>query len=140
MMFRCINFCIFCTNIVLNNSEPFLIYNVCNNVQLIGIEFKNFVVHFLKIGSESVDSPDVLTCQQIVFDKDNNERQAWKFCFATNIPRLQVIFFVHVFSAFFVITICPVKLIFFEVSCEDMPLSTSLLARSVGYLLPSPKL
>ena len=92
------------------------------------------------MGSETDDLPDVLSCQEIVFDKDNNERPAWKFCFATNIPRSQVIFFVHVFSAFFVITICLVKLIFFEVSCEDMPFWTSLLAGSVGYLLPSPKL
>ena len=92
------------------------------------------------MGSESVDLPDVLSWQEIVFDKDNNERPAWIFCFATNIPRSQVIFFVHVFSALFVITICLVKLIFFEVSCEDMPFWTSLLAGPVGYLLPSPKL
>ena len=92
------------------------------------------------MGSESVDLPAVLSCQEIVFDKDNNERPNWKFCFATNIPRSQVIIFVHVFSAFFVITVCLMKLIFFEVSCEDKPFWTSLLAGSVGYILPSPKL
>ena len=66
------------------------------------------------MGSESVDLPDVLSCQEIMFDKDNNESLAWKFCFATNIPRSQVIFFVHVLSAFSVITICLVKLIFLK--------------------------
>ena len=44
------------------------------------------------MGSESVGLPDVLSCQEIVFDKDNNESPAWNFCFATNIPRSQVIF------------------------------------------------
>ena len=90
--------------------------------------------------SESVDLPDVLSCQEIVFDKDKNERPAWKFCFATSIPRSQVVFFIQAFAALFVITTCLVKLVFFKVPCEDMPFWTSILAGSVGYLLPSPKL
>ena len=92
------------------------------------------------MGSESVDLPDVLSCQEIVFDKDKNEKPAWKFCFATSIPRSQVVFFIQAFAALFVITTCLVKLVFFKLPCEDMPFWTSILAGSVGYLLPSQKL
>ena len=43
------------------------------------------------MGSESVGLSDVL-CQEIVFDKVNNKRPAWKFCSATNIARSRYIF------------------------------------------------
>ena len=93
------------------------------------------------MNSESVDVPDSAGgCANIVFDEQNNERSPWKFCNSTKLPRSEVVFFVQAFIIFFLITVCCIKLLLYEIPCEDMPFWTSLLSGVVGYILPSPKL
>ena len=39
--------------------------------------------------SEPVDSPDAITSHEIIYDENNQERPAWKFCNSTKVPRSQ---------------------------------------------------
>jgi len=77
---------------------------------------------------------------EIVFDKDNIERKSWKFCNSISLPRSEVVFFSQLFIIFIIISVSIIKLCFYEVDCDEMPVWVMLLSSSVGYILPNPKI
>lgn len=90
------------------------------------------------MSTQAVDSPD--TVNDLIFDENKNERAPWKFCNSIKLPRSEVLFFVQTTLLFILITICSVKLLFYEIPCEDRTFWYTLLSGSVGYILPNPRL
>ena len=86
---------------------------------------------------DQLDTGGVIT--DLVFDDDHHERRSWRFCDST-IPRSEVIYFTQVFTIIFLIIISVVKIVFFQLECEESTFWFSLLSFTVGYALPNPKL
>ena len=75
----------------------------------------------------------------LVFDDNHHERRSWRFC-NSRIPRSEVVYFTQVFIIIFLIIVSLVKLVFFQLECEESTFWFSLLSCTVGYALPNPKL
>lgn len=90
--------------------------------------------------TQSVDQVDCNAVEQFVFDSNNEERKSWKFCNSITLPRSEVVFFTQVFLIFILITLCSVKLLCFDLPCEEMSIWIAILSSTVGYILPNPKL
>ena len=75
----------------------------------------------------------------LVFDDDHHERRSWRFC-DSRIPRSEVVYFTQVFIIIFLIIVSLVKIVFFQLECEESTFWFSLLSCTVGYALPNPKL
>ena len=75
----------------------------------------------------------------LVFDDNHHERRSWRFCNST-IPRSEVAYFIQVFIIIFLIIVSLIKLVFFQLECEESTFWFSLLSCTVGYALPNPKL
>ena len=86
----------------------------------------------------STDEPDAVT--QFVFDNSNSERAAWKFCNAITLPRSEVVYFTQVTIIVLLILLCSIKLLFFELACDEMSIWIAILSSTVGYILPNPQL
>ena len=101
-------------------------------------------IHFSKVMFEEtvvdVDQVDSATVADIVFDQRGEERKPWFFCGNIALPRSEVVFFSQLIIVVSLITLCLVKLIFFNVSCEESSVWISLLSSLVGYILPNPRI
>ena len=75
----------------------------------------------------------------LVFDDNHHERRSWRFC-NSRILRSEVVYFSQVFIIIFLIIVSLVKLVFFQLECEESTFWFSLLSCTVGYALPNPKL
>ena len=75
----------------------------------------------------------------LVFDDNHHERRSWRFC-NSGIPRSEIVYFTQVFIIIFLIIVSLVKLVFFQLECEESTFWFSLLSCTVGYALPNPKL
>ena len=89
--------------------------------------------------TQTVDVPDTVI-NDIIFDENHKERASWRFYNSTTLPRSEVLFFVQTAIIFLLIVISCVKLMFFEIPCEDRTYWCTLLSGSVGFLLPSPRI
>ena len=89
---------------------------------------------------QTVDCEDGICVENLVFDKNQSERSAWKFCNSTTLPRSEVVFFFQAITLLILIISCLLKLIVYTVPCEEMPFWVSVLSAAVGYILPSPRL
>ena len=76
----------------------------------------------------------------LVFDEGNKERQPWRCCSNTIVPRSEVIFFVQVGIIVLMISLCFAMLFLISESCEEKSIWIALLSGLVGYILPNPKL
>ena len=86
----------------------------------------------------STDEPDAVT--QFVFDNCNSERPPWKFCNSTTLPRSEMVYFTQVTIAILLIFLHSIKLLFFELACDEMSIWIAILSSIVGYILPNPQL
>ena len=75
----------------------------------------------------------------LVFDDNHHERRSWRFC-NSRILRSEVVYFTQNFIIIFLIIFSLVKLVFFQLECEESTFWFSLLSCTVGYALPNPKL
>ena len=75
----------------------------------------------------------------LVFDDNHHETRSWRFC-DSRIPRSEVVYFTKVFIKNFLIIVSLVKIVFFQLECEESTFWFSLLSCTVGYALPNPKL
>ena len=52
------------------------------------------------MANQSVDIPDAIGVENLVFEENNTERSSWKFCNSTTLPRSEVVFFssVHTYD------------------------------------------
>ena len=78
--------------------------------------------------------------EQFVFDAENQERRSWKFCNSISLPRSEVVFFTQVLIIFLLMTLCSVKLLFYDLECEEMSIWVAILSSTVWYILPNPQL
>lgn len=92
------------------------------------------------MASETVDTADAIGVETLVFQRDQSERSSWKFCNSTTLPRSEVVFFFQALILLILIITSLIKLLFYEVPCEEMPFWVSLLSAAVGYILPNPRL
>ena len=92
------------------------------------------------MASETVDTADAIGVETLVFQRDQFERSSWKFCNSTTLPRSEVVFFFQALILLILIITSLIKLLFYEVPCEEMPFWVSLLSAAVGYILPNPRL
>ena len=76
---------------------------------------------------------------QFVLDENNHERRSGIFCNAITLPRSEVVFFTQVFFIFLLITLCSVKLLCYDLDCEEMSIWVAILSSTVGYILPNPQ-
>ena len=44
------------------------------------------------MANQSVDIPDAIGVENLVFEENNTERSSWKFCNSTTLPRSEVVF------------------------------------------------
>ena len=86
---------------------------------------------------DQLDTGGAIT--DLVFDDNHHERRSWRFC-NSRIPRSEVVYFTQVFIIIFLIIVSLVKLVFFQLECEESTFWFSLLSCTVGYALPNPKL
>ena len=75
----------------------------------------------------------------LVFDENQQERRSWRFCNST-VPLSEVDYFTQIFIIVFLIAVSLIKLVFFQLDCEESTFWFSLLSCTVGYALPNPKL
>ena len=73
------------------------------------------------MANQSVDIPDVIGVENLVFEENNTERSSWKFCNSTTLPRSEVVFFFQAFILMILIVTTLLKLLFYDVPCEEMP-------------------
>ena len=92
------------------------------------------------MANQSVDIPDAIGVENLVFEENNTERSSWKFCNSTTLPRSEVVFFFQAFILMILIVTTLLKLLFYDVPCEEMPFWVSILSAAVGYILPNPHL
>ena len=92
------------------------------------------------MAKQSVDIPDAIGVENLVFEENNTERSSWKFCNSTTLPRSEVVFFFQAFILMILIVTTLLKLLFYDVPCEEMPFWVSILSAAVGYILPNPHL
>ena len=86
---------------------------------------------------DQLDTGGAIT--DLVFDDDHHERRSWRFC-NSRIPRSEVVYFTQVLILILLIIISLVKLVFFQLECEESTFWFSLLSCTVGYALPNSKL
>ena len=86
---------------------------------------------------DQLDTGGAMT--DLVFDDNQHERRSWRFC-NSRIPRSEVVYFTQVYIIIFLIIFPLVKLVFFQLECEESTFWFSLLSCTVGYALPNPKL
>ena len=77
--------------------------------------------------------------EKMIYNKQDKERSPWKFCNSVTLPRSEVVFFTQATILLLIVITCCIKLAIGNVSCENMPYWTSLLAWVVGYILPNPR-
>ena len=99
-----------------------------------------FVSFSFLMSTQAVDTTDAIGVESLVFQGDQSERSSWKFCNSTTLPRSEVVFFFQALILLILIIAVLVKLLFYEVPCEEMPFWVSLLSAAVGYILPNPRL
>ena len=87
---------------------------------------------------DEIDSSHVV--KDFVYDSNESERKAWKFCNNINLPRSEVVFFVQMFVIFSLITLCIIKLAFSSSTWEETSVWISIMSSLVGYILPNPRL
>ena len=92
------------------------------------------------MSTQAVDTTDAIGIESLVFQGDQSERSFWKFCNSTTLPRSEVVFFFQALILLILIIAVLVKLLFYEVPCEEMPFWVSFLSAAVGYILPNPRL
>lgn len=83
-----------------------------------------------------MDNPDGVN--SFVYNDDNVEQQAWKFC-DKNVSRSFVVFITQVFVACFMIVFSCCN-IYLSDRCEETTIWIAVLSSAVGYFLPNPKL
>ena len=86
---------------------------------------------------DQLDTGGAIT--DLVFDDNHHEIRSGRFC-NSRIPRSEVVYFAQVFIIIFLIIVSLVKLVFFQLECEECTFWFSLLSCTVGYALPNPKL
>lgn len=95
------------------------------------------------MSSVAVDEVDKgFVVQDFVYDREKNsckEKPPWKIC-NVDVPRSEVVFFTQVLIIILLLTLCAVKLCFFNLTCEESAIWVSLLSSLVGYILPNPSL
>ena len=74
----------------------------------------------------------------LVFDDNHHERRSWRFC-NSRIPQSEAVYFTQVFIITFII-VSLVKLVSFQLECEESTFWVFLVSCTVGYALPNPKL
>ena len=87
---------------------------------------------------DEIDSSHVV--KDFLYDSNESERSAWKFCTNINLPRSEVVFFVQMFVIFSLMTLCIVKLALSSSTCEETSVWICILSSLVGYILPKPRL
>ena len=78
--------------------------------------------------------------KDFVYDSNESDRSARKFCNNFNQPRSEVVFFVQMFVICSLTTLCIIKLAFSSSTCEKTSVWISLLSSLAGYILPNPRL
>ena len=73
---------------------------------------------------DNIDAGGAIT--DVVFDENHQERRSWQF-FNSRVPRSEVVYFTHIFIIVFLIGISFVKIVFFELDCEESTFWFSLL-------------
>ena len=87
--------------------------------------------------ADQLDSGGGIT--DLVFDENQQESRSWRFC-NSRVPRSEVVYFTQIFIIVFLIAVSLIKLLFFQLDCEESTFWFSLLSCTVGYALPNPKL
>ena len=87
---------------------------------------------------DEIDSSHVV--KHFVYDSNESERSAWKFCNNINLPRSEVVFFVQMMVMFSLMTLCIIKLAFSSSTCKETSVWISILSSLVDYILPNPRL
>ena len=87
--------------------------------------------------ADQLDSGGGIT--DLVFDENQQEMRFWRFC-NSRVPRSEVVYFTQIFIIVFLIVVSLIKLVFFQLDCEESTFWFSLLSCTVGYALPNPKL
>ena len=86
--------------------------------------------------ADQLDSGAGMT--DLVFDENQQERRSWRF-FHSRVPRSEIISFTQIFIIVFLVTVSLIKLVFFQLDCEESTFWFSLHSCTVGYALPNPK-
>ena len=73
-----------------------------------------------------------------VFDEENHERKAWKFFVRT--CNRSLLLFICQFLVIVLIIACAIVQIYLSTTYEETTVWAAMLSRSVGNILPSPKL
>ena len=87
--------------------------------------------------ADQLDSGGGIT--DLVFDENQQERRSLRFC-NSRVPRSEVVYFTQIFIIVFLIAVSLIKLVFFQLDCEESKFWFLLLSCTVGYALPNPKL
>ena len=82
--------------------------------------------------ADQLDSGGGIT--DLVFDENQQERRSWRFC-NSRVPRSEVVYFTQIFIIVFLIAVSLIKLVFFQLDCEESTFWFSLLSCTVGYAL-----
>lgn len=85
----------------------------------------------------NVDEIDI-SINDIVYDKNNQERGSWIFC-DQRFPRSEIVFIVQAVLVFILVTVS-ISCLAFSETCEETTVWVAILSSSVGYMLPAPKL
>ena len=88
---------------------------------------------------DQIDSPAGIGLNDLDFNEENQKRRSWKFC-NSRLPRSEVVSFTQIVIILFLIGVSLIKLVFFQLDCEESTFWFSLLSCTVGYALPNPKL
>ena len=79
-----------------------------------------------------------LNLGNFVFDEENHERKSWKF-YGRTCNRSLLVFMCQYFVIVLKIA-CAIVRIMLSITCEETTVWVAILSRTVGYILPSPKL
>ena len=63
----------------------------------------------------------------LVFDENQQERRSWRFC-NSRVPRPAIVYSTQIFIIVFLITVSLIKLVFFQLDCEESTFWFSLLS------------
>ena len=81
---------------------------------------------------DQIDYPAGIGLNDLVSNEKNQERRTWKFC-NSRLPQSEVVYFTQILIILFLIDVSLIKLVFFQLDCEESTFWFSLLSCTVGY-------